>query len=47
MASAANPRDFFDLKQPDGTNAYLDAEYNTIWGKLYTWDQAMGNAGYT
>ena len=47
MESSASPKDFFDLKQPSGTNVNGDAEYNTIWGKLYTWDQAMGNSGFT
>lgn len=40
MASNANPRNFFDLKQPDWTNSNWDSEFNTIWWKLYTWDNA-------
>ena len=43
MASDANAKDYFDLKQPGWTTSNWDAEYNTIWWKLYTWDQAMWN----
>lgn len=28
-----------------GTNSNGDKEYNTIWGKLYTWEQATWNNG--
>lgn len=44
MASDANPKDFFDKKQPDGQNSNNDSEFDTIWWKLYTWEQANTSA---
>ncbi len=37
MASNVSAKIFFDLKQPDGENNFLDAEVDNIWWKLYTW----------
>ncbi len=44
MASDANPKDFFDAKQPDGKNSNQDSEFDTIWWKLYTFEQANDSA---
>jgi len=40
MKSTSSAKDFFDIKQPDWQNTNWDTEYDTIWGKLYTWDNA-------
>lgn len=42
LASNAKANTWFS-----GTNNYGDSEFNTIWGKLYTWEQAAGVNGYT
>ena len=44
MVSNANPKDFFDTKQSDGKNSNQDSEFDTIWWKLYTWEQADNSA---
>lgn len=44
MKSNANPKDFFDIKQPDGKNNNQDSEFDTIWWKLYTWEEANDSA---
>ena len=44
MESDANPKDFFDTKQPNGKNNNQDSEFDTIWWKLYTWEQANNSA---
>jgi hypothetical protein len=31
MASNVSAKIFFDLKQPDGENNFLDAEVDNIW----------------
>jgi hypothetical protein len=40
MASNANPKTFFDIMVPSGTNSNGDAEFDTIWGKFYTFGNA-------
>ena len=40
MASNANPKTFFDIIVPSGTNSNGDAEFDTIWGKFYTFGNA-------
>jgi len=40
MSSDANPKDFFDKKQPTGKNSNEDSEFDTIWWKFYTFGQA-------
>ncbi len=44
MASNSNPKDFFDKKQPDWKTLTQDSEFNTIWWKLYTWQDAVDSA---
>ena len=44
MASNANPKDYFDIKLPGWTNINWDIEFDTIWGKLYTWNNANTTA---
>lgn len=40
MMSYHDPRVFYDSIRSDA-NLHGDKEFNTIWWKLYTWDQAM------
>ncbi|MDD3302312.1 MAG: FISUMP domain-containing protein [Candidatus Gracilibacteria bacterium] len=42
MASNTSAKVYFDAMQPDGTNQYGDSEFDTIWGKFYTWVNAGG-----
>jgi len=44
MTSDANPKDFFNTKQSDGKNSNNDTEFDTIWWKLYTWQNAVDSA---
>jgi uncharacterized protein (TIGR02145 family)/prepilin-type N-terminal cleavage/methylation domain-containing protein len=37
MASNANTKTFFDAMVPSGSNSNGDAEFETIWGKFYTY----------
>ncbi|NUJ97346.1 hypothetical protein HGA92_00990 [Candidatus Gracilibacteria bacterium] len=40
MASNVSAITFFNAMQTDGITTYGDSEYDTIWGKLYTWTNA-------
>ena len=40
MASNANPKDFFDVVEPSGSNSNGDVEFDTIWGKFYTYSDS-------
>ncbi len=40
MLSNTSAKNFFNLQCPDWINNYWDVEYNTIWWKLYTWNNS-------
>ena len=44
MLSSSNPNDYFKTKHPSWKNQNLDTEFNTIWWKLYTWQNAVDTA---
>lgn len=44
MTSNSNPKDFFDTKQPNAESLWYDSEFETVWWKLYTWEDAVNTA---